>query len=110
MKIWRIMLLLVVGILILSACQPAEPETVEVTRVVTETEQVEVEVPVEVTRVITETIVEEGEEVEVTRIVEVAAVQMEALPYEGIGAKYLDLSPARRSPSRCKDAVPTSRH
>jgi hypothetical protein len=44
MKISRILLLLVVGILILSACQPAEPETVEVTRVVTETEEVQVEV------------------------------------------------------------------
>jgi multiple sugar transport system substrate-binding protein len=88
MKISRILLLLVVGILILSACQPAEPETVEVTRVVTETEQVEV--PVEVTRVITETIVEEGEEVEVTRIVEVAAApEMEALPYEGVELNIL---------------------
>jgi multiple sugar transport system substrate-binding protein len=43
------------------------PQTVEVTRVVTETEQVEV------TRVVTETIEVEGETVEVTRIVEVMA-------------------------------------
>ena len=52
--------------LILTACQP---ETVEVTRVVTETQEVEV------TRVVTETITEtievEGEMVEVTRVVEV---------------------------------------
>ncbi|UCC53127.1 MAG: extracellular solute-binding protein [Anaerolineaceae bacterium] len=86
MKISRILLLLVVGILILSACQPAEPETVEVTRVVTETEEVQVEV----TRVVTETIVEEGEEVEVTRIVEVASEpEMEALPYEGVELNIL---------------------
>jgi oligopeptide transport system substrate-binding protein len=45
-------------VLVLAACQP---ETVEVTRVV--------EQEVEVTRVITETVVEEGQEVEVTRIV-----------------------------------------
>ncbi|MDJ0755619.1 MAG: extracellular solute-binding protein [Ardenticatenaceae bacterium] len=50
--------------LVLAACQP---QTVEVTRVVTETEEVEV------TRVVTETVVEEGEEVEVTRVVEVPA-------------------------------------
>jgi multiple sugar transport system substrate-binding protein len=58
-----VLLLLLVGI---TACQP---QTVEVTRVVTETEtQTEM---VEVTRVVTETVVEEGEEVEVTRVVEV---------------------------------------
>ena len=62
--------LLLVGLFILAACQP---QTVEVTRVVTETEQVEV------TRVVTETVTEQGEQVEVTRVVteevEVTAVQ-----------------------------------
>lgn len=53
-------LMLTVGAMILAACQP---QVVEVTRVVTETEQVEV------TRVVTETVIEEGEEVEVTRVV-----------------------------------------
>ena len=38
MKTYKILLLLAVGIFILAACQ-AEPETVEVTRVVTETEK-----------------------------------------------------------------------
>jgi len=54
----RVGLLLVVFVLVglLAACQA---ETVEVTRVVQE----------EVTRVVTETVVEEGEEVEVTRVV-----------------------------------------
>jgi phosphonate transport system substrate-binding protein len=45
--------LLILGV-ILAACQP-QTETVEVTRVVTETNEVEVEVPVEVTRIVTET-------------------------------------------------------
>ncbi|MFW5942344.1 MAG: peptide ABC transporter substrate-binding protein [Chloroflexota bacterium] len=53
---------------LLAACQP---ETVEVTRVVEE----------EVTRVITETVVEEGESVEVTRIV-TEEVEVEAEPEE----------------------------
>lgn len=82
-NMWRIILVLVVGILVLAACQP---ETVEVTRVVTETEQVEV------TRVITETIIEEGEEVEVTRVVEVEVPvepEPEALPYEGVEINIL---------------------
>jgi len=48
-----LVVLLLLGI-ILVACQP-QTETVEVTRVVTETNEVEVEVPVEVTRVVTET-------------------------------------------------------
>lgn len=52
--------LMVVALLVV-ACQP---------EVVTET----VEVPVEVTRVVTETVVEEGETVEVTRVVEVETV------------------------------------
>ena len=55
----HINLTLVFSLLILTAvlvaCAPAEPEVVEV--------------PVEVTRVVTETIVEEGETVEVTRVV-----------------------------------------
>ena len=59
-KAWLIVALLVLSTLIV-ACQP---QTVEVTRVVTETEsvevpvEVEVEVPVEVTRVVTETVTE----------------------------------------------------
>jgi multiple sugar transport system substrate-binding protein len=60
---------LFVLLLLIAACTPEEV-AVEVTRVVTELE--EVEVPVEVTRVITETIEVEGQPVEVTRIVEVA--------------------------------------
>jgi multiple sugar transport system substrate-binding protein len=60
---------LVVTLVLLAAIVACQPETVEVTRVVTQTEtQTEV---VEVTRVITEQIIEEGEEVEVTRVVEV---------------------------------------
>lgn len=47
---------LLLALLVLAACQP---QTVEVTRVVAE----------EVTRVVTETVIEEGEPVEVTRIV-----------------------------------------
>jgi multiple sugar transport system substrate-binding protein len=54
--------------LVLAACQPQTVE-VEVTRVVTETE----EVAVEVTRMVTEEVVVEGETVEVTRVVEVPA-------------------------------------
>lgn len=48
-----LVVLLLLGIALV-ACQP-QTETVEVTRVVTETNEVEVEVPVEVTRVVTET-------------------------------------------------------
>ena len=71
--------LAVVAAIAIMACQPAEPQTIEVTRVVTQ--QVEVEKPVEVTtvvteqvevevtKVVTETVVEE-KEVEVTREVE----------------------------------------
>ena len=53
------LVLVLIALLLLVACQPAAPVEVEVTRVVTE----------EVTRVVTETVVEQGEEVEVTRIV-----------------------------------------
>ncbi len=72
MKKYLVLILLVVSMmLVMAACQP---QTVEVTRVVTETETVTEEVPVEVTRVVTETETETvTEEVEVTRVVEVAA-------------------------------------
>lgn len=72
MKKFLLITLIILGTLIMSACQP---ETVEITRVVTEVETVTEEV--EVTRVVTETVTEtvevEGEMVEVTRIVEVPA-------------------------------------
>ena len=63
-------LLLLIGLLLvvavaLAACSP-ETETVEVTRVVTETETITEEVPVEVTRVVTE---QETVTEEVTRVV-----------------------------------------
>ena len=58
------------------ACAPSEPEVVEVTRVVTEMEQVEV------TRVVTETIEVEGEQVEVTRVVEVEVEVPVEVPVE----------------------------
>jgi multiple sugar transport system substrate-binding protein len=110
MKKYLILALLVVGVLALAACQP---QTVEVTRVVTETETVteEVEVPVEVTRVVTETeTVTETvtEEVEVTRVVEVAAEPGETTvvefwttdneearvdTYEAIAAAYMEANP-----------------
>jgi multiple sugar transport system substrate-binding protein len=69
-KAWFLIALVIMMSLVLAGCQPQTVE-VEVTRVITETE----EVPVEVTRVITETVeVEvEGEMVEVTRVVEVPA-------------------------------------
>lgn len=103
-KSWIFVALLSVLVFGLVACQP---QTVEVTRVVTETEEVQVEV----TRVITETVVEEGETVEVTRVVEVEA---EAAPagdktvvefwttdneearidvYEDIAARYMEQNP-----------------
>ena len=72
-----LLITLVLGAMILVACQP---QTVEVTRVVTET--ITEQVPVEVTRVvegevITETIIEE---VEVTRVVEVQPEKDESGP------------------------------
>jgi multiple sugar transport system substrate-binding protein len=80
--------LLVVGVLVvlslLAACQP---QTVEVTRVVQET----VTEQVEVTRVITETVEVEGEPVEVTRVVEVAAEPEETFP-EGTELSILQWS------------------
>ncbi|MFL7838942.1 MAG: ABC transporter substrate-binding protein [Candidatus Promineifilaceae bacterium] len=54
------------ALLVLVACAP---QTVEVTRVVTEEKEVEV------TRVVTETVVEEGQEVEVTRVVTETVVE-----------------------------------
>lgn len=65
------LLTLVVMLGLLAACQP---ETVEVTRVIEQ----------EVTRVITETIIEEGEEVEVTRVV-TETVEVEPEPEEAEG-------------------------
>ncbi len=62
-RFW-LLLTLVAAIFALTACT-AEPEIVEVTRVVTETEQVEV------TRVVEGEVVTEIQEVEVTRVVEV---------------------------------------
>ncbi len=64
-----IILVLLAGSLILAACQP---QTVEVTRVVTETEVVTETVtePVEVTRIVEGEVVTEIQEVEVTRVVE----------------------------------------
>lgn len=73
---------LLVVLIIVAACTP---QTVEVTRVETITEQVEV------TRVVTETIEVEGEQVEVTRIVEVAAESEEAFP-EGTQLQILQWS------------------
>lgn len=69
------------------ACQPAEPQIVEVTRVVTEEVIVEGEA-VEVTRVVTETVTEEVQ-VEVTRVVE-AAEEVMADPFERVGDPTLE--------------------
>ena len=78
-KKWQIrLILMMIGAVLLVACQP---QVVEVTRVITETEEVQVEV----TRVVTETVVEEGEEVEVTRVVTetvVEEVEVTAVPEE----------------------------
>ena len=81
---WLIVSLLVTLAVALVACQPQTVE-VEVTRVVTETEEVEVpvevevEVPVEVTRVVTETVTETvTEEV----MVEEAALGTEERPIQ----------------------------
>ena len=74
---WLLVVLLILG-LALVACQP-QTEQVEVTRVITETNEVEVEVPVEVTRVVTETQTETViEEVEVP--VEMAELGSEERP------------------------------
>ncbi|UCG25814.1 MAG: carbohydrate ABC transporter substrate-binding protein, partial [Chloroflexota bacterium] len=82
MKKFRVLTLLVfvvIGVLVIAGCQP-EAETVEVTRVVTETETITEEV--EVTRVVEvegETVTEE---VEVTRVVEVPAADEDAVIVE----------------------------
>ena len=65
-KIFSLLILLIVAGLLLVACQPEE---VEVTRVVTETETITEEV--EVTRIVEGEVVTEVQEVEVTRVVEV---------------------------------------
>ncbi len=79
-KTWFLIAIALLMSLVLAACQPQTVE-VEVTRVVTETE----EVPVEVTRVITETIEIEGETVEVTRVVE---VPVEAEPVDKVVVEF----------------------
>jgi simple sugar transport system substrate-binding protein len=84
-KIGYLLIALLVISFVLAACSaPAEPEVVEVTRVVTETVTEEVEV----TRVVEgETVVETVvEEVEVTRIVEVPSEEEAAEPGETEGA------------------------
>ncbi len=85
---------LIVGIFVLSvvlvACQPETVQVevpVEVTRVVTDTQEVEVEVPVEVTRVVTETetVVEEvekaplGSEERPIKVLFVPSVEVDAI-------------------------------
>jgi len=67
--------LLLIGLLlvVMALAAACSQQTVEVTRVVTETNTITEQV--EVTRVVTETIEVEGEQVEVTRIIEVAAEQ-----------------------------------
>jgi phosphonate transport system substrate-binding protein len=60
-KIKYLLLSLVILAVVLVACQPEAVQVevpVEVTRVVTETQEKEVEVPVEVTRIVTETVTE----------------------------------------------------
>jgi len=79
-------------LLALAACQP-EAETVEVTRVVTETQEVEVEVPVEVevTRVVTEVQTETVTEVvEVEK--EIVAIGSEERPIKVLFVPSTDVS------------------
>ena len=75
-RLFLFMILLVVAAFALAACSP---QTVEVTRVVTETETITEQM--EVTRVVEGEVV--TEQVEVTRVIEVAAEEepMEELPY-----------------------------
>jgi len=105
MKKYLVLIILVMSVvLVLAACQP---QTVEVTRVVTQTETLTEEVPVEVTRVVTETETV-MEEVEVTRVVEVEGEPMERTVinfwstdndpgrpdvYEAIAARYMEEHP-----------------
>lgn len=65
MNVHKLIKLLVLSVLFVALVSACQPETVEVTRVITE--------QIEVTRVVTETIEVEGEMVEVTRIVEAEA-------------------------------------
>lgn len=67
-RYWIVFTVLMVLVLVLSACAPAEPDVVEVTRVVTETETVTEQI--EVTRIVEGEV--QTEQVEVTRVVEVA--------------------------------------
>lgn len=69
----RLPILLIFALLLVLVACSAEPQVVEVTRVVTQTEVVTETEQVEVTRVVTET-----EEVEVTRVVEVETEAEEA--------------------------------
>jgi len=89
MKARKWMVLVLLGVLalgVLAACQPEAEEVVrEVTRVVTETVEVEGE-QVEVTRIVTE---EEPVEVEVTRVVEVEPEEEMEEPVERNGG-WLD--------------------
>ncbi len=87
MRIRRFFLIGLFLAIILVACTTAEPETVEVTRVVQET----VTEQVEVTRVVTEMVELEGETVEVTRVVEVAGAPVEKFP-EGTELSILQWS------------------
>ncbi|HSM56344.1 MAG TPA: hypothetical protein VK879_09345, partial [Candidatus Sulfomarinibacteraceae bacterium] len=84
MKRKRVLMVIVVLLALSALVTACQPQTVEVTRVVEQT----VTEQVEVTRVITETIEVEGESVEVTRIVEVAAESQEAYP-EGTELRFL---------------------
>lgn len=83
-RIWFLVGVLTIVALVIAACTP---EAVEVTRVVSET----ITEQVEVTRVITETIEVEGEQVEVTRIVEVEATAGPQFP-EGTELQILQWS------------------
>lgn len=86
-KLLGLALVLLSLVVVLAACQPQTVEVpVEVTRVVTETQEVEVEVPVEVTRVVTETVVEEaaqeaplGSEERPIQVLFVPSVEVEAI-------------------------------
>lgn len=99
-KRWTVLILLVTAVFA-AACQA---QTVEVTRVITETVTEEVEV----TRVITETVETEGETVEVTRVVEVPAAtgdktvvefwttdneEARVDVYENLAARYMEQNP-----------------
>lgn len=86
-------------VLVLAACQP---ETVEVTRVIEQ----------EVTRVVTETVVEEGESVEVTRVVtEVVEVPAEPAEEEAMAPEAVTLNwnwssePPQGDPSLATDTT-----